>query len=292
MNRFCAMVAMSGLLALGACGGGGSSGPSSADTRELTGLAAPTETVTAQNARVAGIVSRADSLIISAVHGETSHPALPSFNFRSRCAGTRCSLSEPRIGYSVTFYLSDFEFVSGSTDSIGTKHGITLMSDSGRHMGADYISLGAWMEHGAFIVQTESATVEGYRISVRYGMAGGDLAGTRPAGTATWTGIMVGTPATGNNRDDRLQGNAALNYDSSAGGSLDVAFTSIKNIDRGTAHSTPTVLFSDVPVGLGGTFEAGLAGNRIQGGFYGPAHVEALGIFEQSNIVGAFGAKR
>ena len=45
-----------------------------------------------------------------------------------------------------------------------------------------------------------------------------------------------------------------------------------------------------MPLGADGTFEAGLTGNRIQGGFYGPGHAEAAGIFEQSNIVGAFGA--
>ena len=75
-------------------------------------------------------------------------------------------------------------------------------------------------------------------------------------------------------------------------GGLDIGFGSIKNIDRGTAHTTSTVLFADVPIGSGGTFEAGFAGNRIQGGFYGPNHAETAGIFEQSNIVGAFGAKR
>ncbi len=42
---------------------------------------------------------------------------------------------------------------------------------------------------------------------------------------------MVGTPATGSHRGDRLRGDAALNYDMSSGGGFDVAFSSIKNID-------------------------------------------------------------
>ena len=67
---------------------------------------------------------------------------------------------------------------------------------------------------------------------------------------------------------------------------------SIKNIDRNSAHTTTEVMFADVPISSWGTFEAGLTGNRIQGGFYGPNHVEAAGIFEQANIVGAFGAER
>ena len=47
-------------------------------------------------------------------------------------------------------------------------------------------------------------------------------------------------------------------------------------------------MFNDIPVGPQGTFQSGLTGNRIQGGFYGPGHAEAAGVFEQSNIVGAF----
>ena len=48
---------------------------------------------------------------------------------------------------------------------------------------------------------------------------------------------------------------------------VDAAFTDIKNI------------------------QSGLTGNRIQGGFYGPGHGEAAGVFQQSGMVGAFGAK-
>ena len=73
---------------------------------------------------------------------------------------------------------------------------------------------------------------------------------------------------------------------------LDVAFGGIKNIDRRTAHAVETVLFENVAVGTDGTFARGQSGGRIQGGFYGPAHAEAAGVFEQSGIVGAFGATR
>ena len=103
---------------------------------------------------------------------------------------------------------------------------------------------------------------------------------------------MVGTPVAGDDRGDRLIGTAALNYDMSAGGGLDVAFNGIENVDEGRAHTTPAVIFADVPIASGGTFAAGAAGDRIQGGFYGPAHAEAAGIFERAEMVGAFGAKR
>ena len=283
-----AAVAASILLPLSACGGGGD-GPavSIEDIRELTGLSAPIETPAAQRARSPNILSRTDSLVMSTVHGVTSHADIPTFRLRARCFGTQCTLSEPSTGYSFTTRLSDLEIVHGPTESIGTKHGVTIMSVTTQ----DLTGLGAWMEHSAFSAQTERATLEGTRITLRYGMAGGDLTGTTPTGGATWLGVMVGTPTSGNSRGQRLLGTAALNFDLSAY-SLDVAFSSIKNIDRGAAHSTETVMFQNVLLGSGGTFEAGLTGNRIQGGFYGPGHAEAAGIFEQSNIAGAFGAKR
>ena len=58
-------------------------------------------------------------------------------------------------------------------------------------------------------------------------------------GGATWLGLMVGTPISGSARGDRLQGTAALNYDLAVG-VLDAAFSSIVNIDRRAAHSTPS----------------------------------------------------
>lgn len=89
----------------------------------------------------------------------------------------------------------------------------------------------------------------------------------------------------------RLVGMAALNYDLAAG-ALDAAFSGIRNIDRGAAYSTETVRFSDLEVASDGTFSRGQSGARIQGGSYGPEHAEAAGIFEQSDILGAFGAKK
>ena len=101
----------------------------------------------------------------------------------------------------------------------------------------------------------------------------------------------MGTPTAGDDKGERLVGTAALNYDMAAGG-LDATFSGIRNIDRGTPHNVEAVMFSDLEVGSDGTFTRGQLGARIQGGFYGPGHAEASGIFEQSDIVGAFGATR
>ncbi len=102
---------------------------------------------------------------------------------------------------------------------------------------------------------------------------------------------MVGMLATGSGRGDRLVGNATLSYNMRSE-SLDAAFTDIQNIDRLQAHTTAVVRFNDIPVDSSGKFQAGLTGNRIQGGFYGTGQPEAAGVFERDRILGAFGAKR
>jgi len=161
-------------------------------------------------------------------------------------------------------------------------------------MGVDVTSLGAWMEHGSFALNNLRAVdgeVQSDTLHTLHTVALGDLTGRPLSGSATWLGIMVGTPIAGDDRGDWLVGTAALNYDMSDG-VLDAGFSGIRNIDRGTAHTTETVIFPDLAVGWDGTFSSGQSGTRIQGGFYGPGHAEAAGIFEQSDIVGAFGAKR
>ena len=125
----------------------------------------------------------------------------------------------------------------------------------------------------------------------RGGFAIGDLTGSAPGFTLTWRGPMAATA--GAARDNLLQGDAVLTYAfDGARGLLDAAFTNIRDLDRGAAHSTAALRFDDVPVASDGTFQAGLTGNRIQGGLYGPGHAETAGVVEQADVVGAFGAKR
>ena len=161
---------------------------------------------------------------------------------------------------------------------------------------------GAWMRHAFFGVRSAhgQGTIDGtsYNFSSRWGVAGGDLTGSPPTDmSATWSGVMVGTPRTGAAKGNLLQGEAALTYTLDGGrGTLDAAFTDIKDLDRLAAHTTETVRFDDVPVGTRGTFLKSSTSfeskNYIKGEFYGPGHAEAAGVFEQSNILGAFGATK
>ncbi len=279
------------LLSLAACGGGGGGSATidAAGARDLTGSQAPVETPADQAARAPGIFGRADSLLVSTITGETSHPSLRTFRIRTNCTGTRCSWREATTGVSGSIGLNDLEFTSGKSQAILTKNGITLVE--GQAEGIE--SYGAWMDHAGFAVQSEEQMIEGVSVTGRYGIAGGDLTGIRPDILATWRGLMVGTPRDGGLRGNVLQGDAALTYTlNGTGGSLDAAFTDLRNLDSGAAYSVSSLRFDDVPVSANGTYNAGATGNRIQGGFYGPDHAEAAGIVEQSGIVGAFGAKR
>ena len=288
-------LAVAAVLSLAACGGGDmNSRPALGldEIRDLTGLSAPVETATAQQARQQEILSRADSLILSTMHVEAVLPdETRAFRQLSECSGAECELLDPASGETDTVSVDDSEIVLGDAEAIGSAHGITLMSESSHHKGWDMTSLGAWMQHGSFALNSLRRVGEEAEIDALDTMVLGDLTARPLTGDATWLGVMVGTPVAGDDRGDRLVGTAALNYDMSAG-ALDAAFSGIRNIDRGTAHGVETAIFSDLEVGADGTFARGQSGARIQGGFYGPGHAEAAGIFEQSGIVGAFGAKR
>ena len=96
---------------------------------------------------------------------------------------------------------------------------------------------------------------------------------TRPGAASWWGG-----PPPGRTAPSACWATRFLSYDMDAG-ALDADFTGIVNIDRNAAHSTTAVTFAAIPVGAQGTFAAGEAGDRIQGGFYGPGHAETGGHF-------------
>ena len=288
--------AMAAVISLSACAAGNGAvterAPTVGEIRELTELSAPIETAAAQQARQRENVARADSLMLSTMHVEVVGPdATHGFRWLTTCAGPRCDLHDPVTGETDTTSLASSTIVRGDAEAIGSAHGITLLAETGRHMGMDRTSLGAWMEHGSFGLFHDRMIAQETGSTHLYALALGDLTGGPPAGSATWLGIMVGTPVAGDGRGERLVGAALLNYDLAAA-ALEAAFSGIMNIDRGTAHNIEAVTFSNLAVGPDGTFATGQSGTRIQSGFHGPGHAEATGIFEQSDIVGAFGATR
>lgn len=300
MRHAVVAIVLAALLPLSACGGGNDPGkpvtsdgdqpaPPDQSLQEFLGLGPALEIPQHQLARAPSIFEQSNSLILSTYY----EPDSPAFSTLTECSGDSCTLTDAEDGESYPFHLSGLEFfVSAQAEAIGSKDGITLMWQTTEAVYEDesesYYYLGAWMEHSTFAVVGGGESSD---YDIRLGLAVGHLTGTRPTGSATWNGIMVGRSLAGTHSGHYLAGNATLTYDPNAS-EIDATFGDIKDIARRTAHSTQTVRFLDVPVDLDGTFKTGNAGNRLQGGFYGHGHAEAAGIFEQSNIVGAFGAKR
>ena len=260
-------------------GGGKSPNPLTPNAiQNLTNSSPPTETLTDINARVAEISGRMDSLIATTLHIDIGDD---SFTSPAMCSGTKCTFDFE--GETYPYELDDLFDLSVSAPIL-SKNGVTTIKAKAVN---DYNNYGAWLNHSAFGVEV---VVAGDAI-VRAAGAGGDLTGSKPITQATWKGLMVGTPTAGGDKGDSLQGDALLTYDVTSS-LLDAKFTDIKNIDKLRAYSTSTVSFDDIPVSSNGTYQSGSIGNRISGGFYGPDHAEAAGIFEQQGISGAFGATK
>ncbi len=312
-------MAVASLLALSACGGGEPRLPSPPGPAPRTGT--PGETGGEQAARVSGILFRTDSLLATRVHGQRRElppevaglpdPLAPpaelerqDFLFDAACGGVSCSLTAVGDageasdgGVPDGFALDELDWVTRASSAWGSRHGITLLEAQADVREAkpdtpDMRSLGAWMDHSGFVFSHALSVDEGWETTWRYGLAGGDLAGTRPAPLRAfdlvWRGVLIGSSANGYLP---LQGEAVLTYDADDR-SLDAVFSDIYDLANRRPHSVPLVRFDNVPVGLDGTFEAGLGGNRIAGGFYGRGHLESVGTMEQLGIVGTFGARR
>ena len=128
---------------------------------------------------------------------------------------------DPLSGAVDAIALADTPLRQGAATAVGSQHGITLVRESSTHTGAEVASLGAWLEHSSFAILSESRTGEEGTVGVRYGIALGELAGFPPGpipGSATWLGLMVGTPVSGDARGERLVGDAALTYQFPTGG--------------------------------------------------------------------------
>lgn len=264
------------------------------EAQRLTSASAPAEEVADQVARAAAIGPNIDRLAVSTLHGETDNPALETFAVPGVCTGTTCVFTEPTTTISVeinTENLLDTEDDVGSVRAVLTRNGITLLEGSGGERGRDYRVYGAWMEHAGFAVETRHETErENIKITYRGGQAVGDSTGDAPSADATYHGVMVGTPATGDNSDDILQGDARLVYAFDTY-SIDVHFENIKNLDRNADHSVTEITFEDIVV-IDNTYSVEHNDQMLSGAFVGPAHAETAGVFEKDGVVGAFGAKK
>ena len=185
----------------------------------------------------------------------------------------------------------------GDRATFVTKDGVTLF----RQTRPDTV-LGSVLNHSAFASFVKTGKVGGAHIpgnvggfvsyTARYGVAGGDLTGSRPV-QATWKGVMVGHAHAESVRGDELLGTSTLTYDAGAN-SVNVGLTGIKNLTKDRAHAVESITASG-PVSQTGGFLANGAYTEINGAFYGLDHAETAGtIYHRGEgaFTGAFGAKR
>ena len=136
------------------------------------------------------------------------------------------------------------------------------------------------------------------------GFMAGRYSGATPAGagSATWTGVMVGMedPASASLRRERpdvFLGDARITIDDLAAPDVDVSFTNVHNVTEGTRHRDMGWEDLRVEDGLFGTVARegngeGEGYDYLVGMFTGPGHGEAGGEFRWDGMAGAFGAKR
>ena len=265
-------------------------------------------------ARVAEILLRTDSVLATRVHGQRRElppedgvlpdPLAPpaelerlDFVLEAECGGTSCSVRASEGGVRGGFGRGDLNWVTHASSAWGNRHGITLLEAQADVREAtpetpDMRSLGGWMHHSGFVFSHALAVDDGWETTWRYGLAGGDLAGTRPVPLRNfemvWRGVLIGSSVNGHLP---LQGDATLTYDV-GDASMDAVFSDIYDLVNRRPHSVPRLRFDNVPVRVDGTFEAGVGGAHIAGSFYGPHHLESVGTMEQLGIVGSFGARR
>ena len=308
---------------LSACGGDG--GPSRPGSRigeagpepRPPAVGPPGMEMAPASVWAASVLGGADALFATSVHEERGFGERQVHD--TACSGLACPGSgSGGIGTGNAGRLA-------RAGVVGRTGGIDLVWASN----LDAESWGGWMRHSGFGVLLAREGMGSALREFRYGLALGALTEVAEGRdmNAVWRGRMVGVTQAGGFSERRLEGDAVLTYrsvealgdeaeDGDIVGRIDAAFTDIVSVSTGASFADAR--FVDVPVSLrevtkttvedaGGmqpdeepevevtarmAFDAGTAGNRIRGGFFGPDRDETAGVFEQNGIVGAFGATR
>ncbi len=160
--------------------------------------------------------------------------------------------------------------------------GLTLMSD---------VAVGeTYNETGESI---EKATGTGGQYSTYDHKVGGFVAGTNPAGNATYRGIMAGSlvekdQAVELNVPDWVIGDADLSFNLVTQ-ELDATFSNIVVLESGDTFAN--LEWTGISVSNGEFKQVVVAGeNYIEGAFFGASQEGAAGVFEQDSIHGTFSA--
>lgn len=302
MNRFLALAATGGLLALAGCGWVGGT-PAALTDAERERIASDPRVV-----RLRNILEGADTLLVPTLHSRYSLSA-EGLTLSDRqalatdCSGRRCDVEDGgEIAVEDLFDPATEIDLTGV--SIGSRDGFDTITARGRVETAENIpggtiasaptiaAYGIWGEHGFASVEISDGSMSGSLDGVPFtgdfgsamAYAVGAASGTNPAGTgsATWSGVAE---AASTGTFQRRQGSATVTI-----ADLSRPRVGVEIDVPGFVIGSPA--WADMPLVDGG-FASGSAGtDRLEGNFHGPDHGETWGVFDTGAHVGAFGAKR
>ena len=306
MNRL--MVgALSGLLVLGACGGGGD-GPAVTQA-DIDAVASDPRTV-----RAVSIVDEATLFLIPAGYADLSGTVgeqatavlLPAVGY---CQGLECTLTGygPAQGLVTTARSTDLVTLASTVDNVtqidlGERAGMdtgVIAGDASFTVATLPVtgtveSYGVWGEHGFASVQLMSGSATGtylgqpldgtVDISLASVLGSPSLSNPSGVGSATWSGAAEAVHI---ENFARHFGTATVTM-----ADLSRPFVDVDVIISG--RSIGPALWADLELRADGLFATtGIRGqDGIVGGFYGPGHEEVYAAFDTGAYVGAFGAKR
>ena len=201
-----------------------------------------------------------------------------------------------------------------SAQPVMVKNGATLFQSIARGTRAgvteNYITYGGWLpgndpDNNAVGPTVLAGSVFGFRamrlqndtrsgdapqtVVLGTGFSAGRDAESNPRGigSATWRGVMVGGMRNGS---DFIQGDATIEIDDLRAADVDVAFTSVKNLNSGA--DIPDMQWSNVALANGKFQQTANGRKTLEGAFYGAFHEEVGGVFDRDAYVGGFGAAR
>ena len=298
---------LAAVLMLAACGGGGGASRTPSDPGPGTGEPPPGDGAGGGTNGTGGLSGRTDTLLSTGFHssltltaGEVAFDNEP-LAVAVDCAGARCT---DETGDAVTA-AGLFAAATGNPGAaLGTRGGfdtVETTADQGagapidgvEAAGVSTTSWGFWGEHGFAAVTVSTGALSGaidgtaiedgsFRLTSAWAL--GDGAGTNPVGTgrATWRGLAE---AASKATFERSHGTATVTIPDLAQPLVDVTID-IPGQDIGEAGWTGMALTA-------GGFKSGTAGaDYLEGKLHGPNHEEAWGVFDTTDHVGAFGAKR
>lgn len=275
-------------LALRACGG-----------RTTTLSPVPPDEFTRIEGEINQIFANADYQVIADILVTSRSRVIPNVRLEFSCQGVVCAERTNAVDPNQAPQ-NLVRFDPASDIRVGVRHGInegktgttTDYQDPNSPANAwsiDYQVYGGWLSESLFGVtlgqwsgQGQFADLDGTETLNSYST--GSASGSNPVvtGTASWEGLLLAIDQAALDRS--VNGKASLTFDMAD--PLDATFTQVRGV-----RVYPDMSWTNVPV-ANGTFTYGDGGDFLAGTFYGANHEEVGGVFEQNQLIGAFGARR